>query len=368
MLQILQNTAAISCSQAAAILGCFETQDVSQALQILLMSIHDVFNIPTFEHVAMECVNACGNSALDDAYEQLHCPSAISLAHNPSGHYELDLTNQVCTLCHTHCDCCKHWTALSIGHPHATNMTSQSAYKFNTGLQQRLCWVGLMQKPEHKQLFNRMVTSLQVHRIMAVKIRNADLACSALHRSVLATSRPVVCRNIRLGSNDSHTSTAFDSLSEALLQPSGNGLYASEGRTAYRLPTEGVLSLDIAQNSLSCAPRRQMFTSRQEKAAMERTQVFKEVVTLGWQDSPFMPAEDSTGWRRNSAQALQLIALVAQVCSGRHNLTQSKANELLDAEHEILVRFCCFHGLSTGKGVFHWLTGHQAPVLIISLK
>lgn len=123
MLQTLQNTAAISCSQAAAILGCFETQDVSQALQILLMSIHDVLNIPTFEHVAMECVNACGNSALDDAYEQLRCPSAISLTHNPSGHYELDLTNQVCTLCHTDCDCCKHWTALSIGHPHATNIT-----------------------------------------------------------------------------------------------------------------------------------------------------------------------------------------------------------------------------------------------------
>lgn len=225
-----------------------------------------------------------------------------------------------------------------------------------------------MQKPEHKWLFNRKVASLQVHRIMAVKIRNADLACSSLQRSALATSRPVVCRNISFVSNDSHTSTAFDSLSQALLQPLGTALDASEGRTAYRLPTEGILSLDIAQNSLSCAPRRQVFTTKQAKAAMERTQVLKEVVTLGWQDSPFMPAENSTGWRRNSVQALQLIALVAEVCSGRHNLTQSKANELLDAEHEILVRFCRFHGLSTGKGPFQWLTGHQALVLKISLK
>ena len=95
LLQIIQNTAAISCSQAAAILGCFETQDVSKPLQLLLMSIHDVPNISVFETVAVEYADACGSSALDEAYEQLRCPSASSLAHNPSGHYKLDLTNQV---------------------------------------------------------------------------------------------------------------------------------------------------------------------------------------------------------------------------------------------------------------------------------
>lgn len=100
LLRIVHNAAtAMSCSQAAALLGCFETHDNSDPIQVLLMSIHDVTNILTFEAAAVDCCDAYEHSALHDAYEQLGCPSAMLLDQNPSAHYCLDMSNQVCLLC-----------------------------------------------------------------------------------------------------------------------------------------------------------------------------------------------------------------------------------------------------------------------------
>jgi hypothetical protein len=105
LLRIVHNAATMSCSQAAALLGCFQTQQISDPIQVLLRSLHDVSNIAIFEAAAQGCRHASDDTDLLDAYEQLGYPSGLLIARNPSGHYELDLAKQVASPTNHACSC-----------------------------------------------------------------------------------------------------------------------------------------------------------------------------------------------------------------------------------------------------------------------
>lgn len=118
LLQILHNACTVSAAQAAALLQCFETRDILAPVKILLMSMHDVPNLAAFERAVADYSEAYEHNVLLNAYEQLGCPPAVLVAHNPSGHYHLDLTNQVSTNLFGVHACCRGSRRGVGGHSH----------------------------------------------------------------------------------------------------------------------------------------------------------------------------------------------------------------------------------------------------------
>ena len=329
LLQIIHNACTVSAAQAAALLGCFETQTISDPAKMLLMSIHDVPNLTTFEHAVVDCSDACEGSVLATAYEQLGCPSAVLAAHNPSGHYHLDLTNQVCTF--------------SIMHAGIRGAS--------TG--QCSCSVALTGR-----------CSMQVHRITAVKCNHAQIAANILQDTVFPGSRPVVCRNVTITSPGSvrHVTHLYEALgydngsSTALHDQIPRAGSEKRRKEAASMPTEGILSFDLAQAGVGTVGN--VAPSRRARRGVERSKALTEVVVLGWQDMPFMATEEEDAVNtsgkadRRTGVVAALIVQVAHVCAGNNNTTLEKVLESLRSEQEILVRFLWIELSSTSLLVF----------------
>jgi hypothetical protein len=187
---------------------------------------------------------------------------------------------------------------------------------------------------------------MQMHRIAAFKANIAQSAVPLLQGSTPVTFSPVICRNAQIQPQPctDEGNIPFRNLSDALCCPSVSNA-VGHNRTGLDIRSEGILVLDLAQDSVGTALQESHASNKHANSAAQRLQALKEVVALNWQSSPLLPSTDDDILHRNTGAAPELLAAaalivrLASVCAANSLMTLENALELLTAEKSMLVRF-----------------------------